>query len=322
MPSSLQATVVICTYNGVSRLPSVLKALAQQDCSPSDWEILVVDSSSDDSKVVVEAECARLFGARARVVTEKRLGLSFARERAAQEAQGKIICFLDDDNIPEPDFVAQAIRAFQEHPRAGCLGGKVVPKWETPPTPLAEAVADFALAICNRGDKAFAYEGICSGPVGAGLCARRDLLRRVYAEPHFARSVVGGTAVKAGGGEDTAISVAMKMMHWETWYVPSLVLHHQIPASRMTREYFMRLYAQMGRGDPPLRRLHDWKARIRVLEILIGLKDLARWVRGQICGASKGLKQSCPEVAKDVHRLNQRMILSRALQAIGFTGRS
>ncbi len=310
----LPATVAICTFNGAPRIPLVLEALARQDCPLGDWEILVVDSSTDGSKALAEAECARLFGSRARVITENRPGLSFARETASQMANGGVICFLDDDNIPDPDFVTQAIRAFKERPRAGCLGGKVIAKWECSPTPLAEAVADFALAICDRGDKAFAYDGICSGPVGAGLCVRRDLLRAAYGEPHFARTVVGGTVANVGGSEDTAISVAIRRMQWEIWYVPSLVVHHLIPTSRMTKEYFLRYYERIGRGQAALRRLFDWKA-CTPLAWLIGLKDMGRWLRGQWSGPSYELRRRHPEIAVDLHELNQRLVWGRAMRA-------
>lgn len=314
---TLEASVCICTFNGAPRIPFVLEALAQQDCPPGDWEILVVDSSTDDSKALAEAECGRLFGSRARVITESRPGLSFARARAARETRGEIICFLDDDNIPGPDFVTQTIRAFKEHPHAGCLGGKVIPRWESSPTPLAEAVADFALAICDRGDRAFAYDGSGGGPVGAGLCARRDLLRQVYSESRFARMVVGGTAVDVGGGEDTAISVAIKRMHWEIWYVPSLVLYHLIPLSRMTKDYFMRYYERIGRGQANIRQLYDWKARTP-LSWLIGLRDLCRWLSGQWRGPSPELRHQHPALARDLHELHQSMTLERACQALSW----
>jgi glycosyltransferase involved in cell wall biosynthesis len=313
----LKATVSICTYNGGQRIRAVLEALARQDCSLRDWEILVVDSSTDDSKNLAESECARLFGSSARVITENRPGLSYARERTANEARGEIVCFLDDDNIPDPDFVTQAIRAFKEHPRAGCLGGKVIPKWETPPAPLARAVADFALAICDRGENAFVYDGICAGPAGAGLCARRDLLRQVYREPRFARTVVGGTAFYIGGGEDTAVSVAIRKMQWEIWYIPSLVLHHLIPASRMTKEYFLRYYERIGRGQAMVRQLHDWKARTP-LAWLIGLKDLVRWLHGRWSGPLAGSRTQHPDTAGDLHDLHQSMTLGRARQALSW----
>jgi hypothetical protein len=313
----VNATVAICTFNGALRIPMVLGPLAQQDCPHAAWEILVVDSSTDDGKPLIEAECARLFGTRARVVSENRPGLSFARERVSQEAQGEIICFLDDDTVPAPNFVTQAIRAFKERPRAGCLGGKIIPRWKVPPTPLATAVADFALAICDRGDKAISYDVIGGGPVGAGLCARRDLLRQVYREPRFARLVVGGTAVNGGGCEDTAISVAIKGMLWEIWYVPSLVIYHIIPESRMTKEYFLRYYENTGRGQAKVRKIYDWKARTP-LAWLIGFKDYCRWRLGQQRGPSPELRRQHPAIAGDLHELHQSLTFGRARQAFSW----
>lgn len=312
---TLSVTACICTYNGGARLPLVLEALHRQDCPAEKWEIVIVDSSTDNSRAVAEKESARLFGSRARVVTERRPGLSFARQRAAQEAKGEIICFLDDDNIAERDFVTQAIRAFKEHPRAGCLGGKVIPEWEGLPTPLAETVADFALAICDNGNKAFSYNGIGGGPVGAGLCARRDLLLRIYDDCQFAKTVVGGIATSVGGGEDTAISIAVRKMDWEIWYVPTLVLRHLIPKSRMTKNYFLDYYRRIGIGQANVRKLYDWKARTPVAW-LIGLKDLCRWNIGFWCGPSTELKLKHPQIAGDLHELHQSMTRSRGLQAI------
>ena len=159
MPAEYKATVAICTYNGASRVAAVLVALARQTLSPDDWELLVIDNASNDGTTeIAQRLIADLLGGRGRVVREPQPGLSFARARAAKEARGEILCFLDDDNIPNPEFVANTVQAFLAHPRAGALGGKVLPVWETPPSALAQAVQDFALAICDRGEEAFRYE--------------------------------------------------------------------------------------------------------------------------------------------------------------------
>jgi hypothetical protein len=178
-------------------------------------------------------------------------------------------------------------------------------------------VADFALAICDRGDKTIAYDGIGDGPVGAGLCVRRDLLRQVYSERRFARTVVGGTAVGAGSGEDTAISVAIKRMNWEILYVPYLVIHHLIPASRMTKDYFMHYYERIGRGQANVRQLFDWKARTP-FAWLIGLKDFCRWQLGQWRGPAPELRRRYPAIADDLHDLHQSTTFGRARQALSW----
>jgi glycosyltransferase involved in cell wall biosynthesis len=313
--SKFRATAAICTRNGAKRIPRVLEALARQDCPPAEWEVLVVDSSTDRSKAIAAMECARLFGARGRVVSESRPGLSFAREQAASVAWGDIICFVDDDNLLAPDFVSAAVAAFQARPRAGAMGGKVLPLWEAPPTPLAVEVACFALAISDWGDTPFIHSGISAGPVGAGICVRRNLLREIYADPRFARRVLGGTAGNVPAGDDTALAVAVRQRGWECWYEPCLKLWHQLPSERMSVDYLRRYYYRIGLGQACVRGLFDWKARTP-LAWLIGFKDLGRWAIGHLQGPPNLMRSKYPLLANDLHALHQSMVLARAKRAM------
>ncbi len=307
----------ICTYNGGGRLRGVVDALRIQTQPAHTWELIIVDNASTDDTGKVAADLIRgLFGGRARVVHEAKAGLSFARARAGREAQGEIICFLDDDNIPSPGFVAAAIQAFAQCPKAGAVGGKVLPLWEAAPSPLALAIQDFALAIADRGDNAFKYDNLV-GPVGAGLCIKAELLRRIYQHESVAGKVVGRKTSGFGGGEDVAIGVLVWRMGFECWYDPSLVIQHALPARRMEKDYLLRLYNGIGRGQAAVRRLHDWKARTP-LAWLVASKDLARWTRGCLGGASTQMCQQYAGLADDVHDLHQTMVLGRAAQTFRF----
>ena len=126
------------------------------------------NASTDGTAAAAAALLAQHPGMQARVVPEPEAGLSFARRRGAFESRGEIVCFLDDDNLAEPDFITTALRVFEDHPNAGSAGGKVVADWETEPTPLVRAVEGYALAIVDRGDAPFAYPWVADGPVGAG----------------------------------------------------------------------------------------------------------------------------------------------------------
>jgi glycosyltransferase involved in cell wall biosynthesis len=134
-------SICICTHNGAGRIRPVLEALAQQTAPAGSFEIVVIDNAgTDDTASVVGAFLAEHFGAAGRVIPEPQPGLSFARRRAVAEARGAIVCFLDDDNVAAPDYVEQAMAAFERHPRAGVVGGKVAADWQNEPTPLAVAV--------------------------------------------------------------------------------------------------------------------------------------------------------------------------------------
>jgi hypothetical protein len=315
---SLLTTVAICTYNGAQRIRVVLEALAIQTQPKESWEVLVIDNASTDGT----GEDADRFireklGGCGRVVREERPGLSLARARAAREARGEIICFLDDDNIPEPDFVKNAIQAFEKYPQAGVIGGKVLPRWEATPTPLAEAVAPFALAICDYGDTAKSFNVAGGGMVGAGMCARRKLLNAIFSSTQLADFVTDRIGSNLIGGGDLAISVVARQMGWECWYVPTLHIEHVLPASRMKKDYLLRLYEGIGRGQAATRKCYDWKAR-SPSAWLIGLKDYCRWRLGQWRGPSDELRHQHPEIAADLHDLNQSLTLGRARQALSW----
>jgi glycosyltransferase involved in cell wall biosynthesis len=314
----LKASVCICTFNGANRIEAVLAALARQKLNDGDWEALVIDNASTDGTGEVAARFIQdELGGRGCVVREPQLGLSYARTRAAREAQGEIICFLDDDNIPAPNFVAAAVQAFAEHPKAGVIGGKVLPRWETQPTPLAEAVAPFALAICDDGEIAKQNNVKGGGVVGAGLCVRREVLQKIYQTGTIASRVTGRVGKKLMSGEDLAISIKVGQLGWEIWYVPTLQIEHVLPARRTEKEYLLRLYEGIGRGQAATRSMFDWKARTPVAW-LIGFKDYCRWCSGKWRGAAAELRRRHPDIAQDLHDLNQKLTLGRACQAFSW----
>jgi glycosyltransferase involved in cell wall biosynthesis len=314
--TGLRATVAICAYNAKGRIQHVLQALAAENAPADSWEVLIIDNASTDGTGQYSSDLAcEILKCRTRVVLEKTPGLAFARQRAAREAQGAIICFLDDDNIPAPDFVACAIRAFDSRPAAGAIGGKIMAAWETPPTALALAVQSFALAICDLGDTPFKHE-FNTGPVGAGLCIRSTILQAIYARKDAVTAAIGRKGKALGGGEDLAIGILTWQMGYECWYDPSLVIHHKLPTGRMEKEYLLRLYEGIGCGQAEVRRLYDRKAR-SPLVVLIGFKDYMRWVVGRWSGPGPEQRRRHPALAQDLHDLNQRLLWGRSVRALG-----
>ena len=318
--SALDATVAICTFNGSQRIGRVLESLACQQTRGETWEVLVVNNASTDATDRVCRTLARGFPVALRIVAEPRPGLSYARGCAAQYARGKIVCFLDDDTPAEPNFVAAAVQAFQQYPDAGCLGGKIKPIWETPPTPLALEVCDFALAICDYGDQPFRYDPEAGGPVGAGICVRRDVLLEAYANDSWAAGNPGPFGKKRVSGSEMALNAVIFQLGYSQWYVPNLVIHHIIPEERMRLEYLARLYESIGRGQAMVRRISDPKARHPILRRLIGIKDLARWLWGSVSGPGRRLKEKPPALRRQLHRLKQKQLWGRAMQAIAHNG--
>lgn len=91
-----------------------------------DWELVVVaqgPAAVSISQTVHEA----LGGRDGRVIRQPGRGLSRARNAAIAATRGEVIAAIDDDCEAEPDWLEALIAAFRATPRAGLVGGALVP---------------------------------------------------------------------------------------------------------------------------------------------------------------------------------------------------
>lgn len=253
-------TIVIPTYNGAERLPLVLEWLKKQiDTEGIDWEILVIDNNSNDetAKIIQKYQEHWIHPFSLKYFFETKQGSAFARSKGAQEARGDYICFLDDDNIPNYDWVIQIYRFGQTHPQAGAYGSRVQADFEVEPPKNIEKIIGF-LAIRDRGDIANLYQPeIISLPTTAGLIVRKQVWQNCCSQtPSFIGRVEGSML----GGEDYEILINIYKAGWQIWYNPNMHITHKIPASRLKRNYLLSLIKGSCLCLFPLRMMvsNDW----------------------------------------------------------------
>jgi len=100
-------SVVVTTYNRPDALRAVLDGLAAQD--DAGFEVIVADDGSrDDTRALVEA-ASRSHPVPLRHVWQEDKGFraGAARNRAAEQARGEYLVFLDGDCVPRADFIAR-----------------------------------------------------------------------------------------------------------------------------------------------------------------------------------------------------------------------
>src|SRR5882724_6993780 len=125
-------SVAICTFNRSQYLGAAIESLANQTLDHMLYEVIVVDNNSTDAtNQVVEEAVRHHTNLDLRYVNESVQGLSAARNRAAQEAQGDFVAYLDDDAHAEPAWLGATLNAFQTlKPVPACVGGRIYPDWE------------------------------------------------------------------------------------------------------------------------------------------------------------------------------------------------
>ena len=133
MTINVDLTVAIPTYNGETRLPELLKRLQKQLYTEDfSWEIIVVDNNSTDNtaKLVQTYQVTWQLPYPLKYYFEPKQGAAYARKRAVEEAKGKLIGFLDDDNYPTPNWVTKAYAFGKIYPQAGAYASQIHPEWE------------------------------------------------------------------------------------------------------------------------------------------------------------------------------------------------
>jgi len=113
-------SVVLPTRGDVGK--SVLIKICSQ--TYKNYEIIIV---SDNPELKLP-EGSFLKIKKLKVIYNKnKVGISYARNIGIKEAKGEIIAFIDDDAIPEVDWLEKLVECFT-YTNADCIFGKVIPK--------------------------------------------------------------------------------------------------------------------------------------------------------------------------------------------------
>ncbi|MGA9382790.1 MAG: hormogonium polysaccharide biosynthesis glycosyltransferase HpsE [Phormidium sp.] len=239
-------TVAIPTYNGEHRLPEVLDKLRSQLLPQNfSWEILVVDNNSTDNtaKVVEDYQQNWSKNFPLRYCQEQQQGAGFARQKAIKEAKSELIGFLDDDNLPAENWLADAYNFAQKYPKAGAFGSQIHPLYEVEPPEKFQKIAPF-LAITERGEKPILYHPSSKLlPPSAGLVVRKQ----AWLENVPSKLILTGRANgKMLTSEDLEVLSHIQQSKWEIWYNPAMEIYHKIPSWRLEKSYLISLIRGIG----------------------------------------------------------------------------
>ncbi|MBW4685414.1 MAG: hormogonium polysaccharide biosynthesis glycosyltransferase HpsE [Komarekiella atlantica HA4396-MV6] len=269
---SLDITIAIPTYNGATRLPKILdKLLAQTGVEHLNGEIVIVDNnSSDNTYEVIESYqkiCNSKFPLRYFLETEQ--GAAFARLRAVREARGELIAFLDDDNLPAPNWLAEAYAFGVEHPQAGVWSGQIHGDFEVKPPKEFERIQAF-LAIREHGLEPYLFDAAnLRLPPGAALVVRKQAWCENVPQRPKLSGKLPGILVQ---GDDYEPLLYIHYAGWQIWYNPTMHTYHQIPHWRLEKDYLLSLARGCGLCICQLRLINtkNWQKPIVFVRTFVG----------------------------------------------------
>lgn len=271
---TLSLSVIICTYNPrQAYLDRVLEALRKQTLALQAWELIIVDNNSIPA---VEDRIDVSWHPAARVVVEKKQGLTLSRLRGFQEAASELFVCVDDDNVLAPDYLEHAWKISETTPFLGAWGGQQFPEYEKPPAPDLERW-NWLLALSSFQEDRWANyrTGNRSIPVGAGMCVRKSVTTRYISD--LAGSKIrqsldrSGNSLMSSGDLDLALTACD--MGLGVGKFARLQLTHLIPSGRVEPAYLERLAESIGYSNILLDRLRGAPSPRN--ELLIRIR---RWV--------------------------------------------
>jgi glycosyltransferase involved in cell wall biosynthesis len=122
----MEVSVIIPTFNGAAKIPTLLHALSRQTMLPSEV-IVIIDGSFDTTVEEVQAFTNRLD---IKWVWQQNSGRSGAKNRGVLESDSQLLIFLDDDMEPEPNCVRKHVE-FHSQRQGVILSGNAL-EYESP----------------------------------------------------------------------------------------------------------------------------------------------------------------------------------------------
>lgn len=266
-------SAVVCTHNRCDLLTGALESLCQQTAESALYEIIVVDNASTDRTLAVVQEFQVRYPDRAiQFAFETSVGLSHARNRGWQEAQGAYVAYFDDDCTVPEGWMTLAQTIIQDVSPA-VFGGPYFAFYRSPrPKWFKDSYGSWSPA-----DHSYELDPLGKWEFmnGTNMVYRRDMLEEMGGfDPGW-----GMAGKKIAYGEETDLQRRLKRSHPEAvfYYHPDLYVYHLVKPEVMRLRHVVRQRFAMGitiqqieflmEGGPPpcpftqMARLRVWGVR-------------------------------------------------------------
>jgi len=280
---NILASVIVPSYGGPETLKATISSLQNQNLNKAQYEIIVIDNGFNPEFKRWINEYTKSVLPKVRYVQEARTGLHNARHRGVHEAKADIIVYIDDDVIVSPNWLMAIVDAFGNDPLIGCIGGRILPKWEiTPPSWVIEQIPSWYLSLLDLGDdrKELIWP---EGVFGCNMAIRRSTL---YETGGFNPDAFGERKlIWFRGDGETGLHKKIFDIGYKVIYEPKAIAYHCINKSRMKENYFNRRAFDQGISDSYSR---IRKNSSKLMMFKHSLRCLFEWIRHFI----KGLKSA------------------------------
>ncbi len=230
-------SIIICAYT-LERWEDICEAIdSARGQEPPAAEIILVC----DHNLELEARARQAFPDVIVVPNHETQGLSGARNSGIAVARGEFIAFLDDDAIASPHWIEHLLVECENPEVVGAVPA-IMPLWVGRRPSWFPSEFLWAVGCSYRGLPECKAE--VRNLLGAACFFRRDLFNRVGGFHHSLGRKKSKMPVSC---EETEFCIRARSVYESAKFVlqPATVVHHKVPAKRLTWAYFtLRCYAE------------------------------------------------------------------------------
>ncbi|MCM3874666.1 MAG: glycosyltransferase [Pyrinomonadaceae bacterium] len=212
MPEQTEWTisVVVPVYNGGKTIRATIEHLLRQSFQPH--EIIVVDDGSTDET----ANILKSFGSRIKSLAKTNGGPASARNAGILLSTGTLVAFTDSDCFPDENWLQEIVKGFHSL-KIGGVGGGVCG--------ASDGLIGEYFDLHRWMNPECAGDGSVLYLVTANACFRSEVFRANLFDERFPKA----------GGEDTELSVRLRILGYEFAFVESAIVRHR--HKRTIRDY-------------------------------------------------------------------------------------
>ena len=250
-PDRPAAAVVVAARNAAATIAACVRSLGRLEY-PGVEVIVVDDGSEDQTGPIAAAAGARVIR---RAAPE---GPSAARNAAVGATEAAIVAFTDADCTVDSAWLARLVDGLTDSGAAGAGGRQV--------NVFAGDRADEARSF----DAFFTVAGVVSAYTRSDGVARfvNHVASCSSAYTRDAFLSVGGFSEDLFPGEDVDLDLRLRRAGHRCYYVPTAIVYHQRPGTRL---WFARMMRRYGRAERELVRRHGRFRFLHYVPVLLGL---------------------------------------------------
>ncbi len=226
-------SIIIPTYNRPGLLSELLGSLVVQRFNPEDFEFLIIDNNSEnDVKKLIDDFKHRHPQYDIKYFHESRQGEQYAWNRGIEEAQGKLLVFVDDDVRFHQDYLATLEKDFAGSQDDIAGGGKVVSVFEyQKPAWINKYVMPFFAEI-NLGEKSRFPKK--KHPYATNMLVSKNIFDKVG---KFDTELLKDRTTVPPGSFERELFGRIRAAGVPVYYFHDLVVWHFIPREKIDKTY-------------------------------------------------------------------------------------